>query len=216
MASRKIQLPRGFCCVKEGDDYMMNINLTLPLEEVLQKFFNKELQQLISKYQNISRETTSKLQQLLNSLPKQQPLHQLDLDLILQLLEEEYSVAVLCLWMKENGEPISIEAVKEYLREMEMEGYTETGDYILVFKGTDLQNYTKEKLLELIEDSYHVDKFFDKDQLVEMWLEETSKEDAVEELMTITNPHVELLGLEFEEICTYEDGNILMAAYKDF
>jgi len=118
--------------------------------------------------------------------------------------------------MQKHRESISIEQAKEYLREIECQGYIETRGYVLTLDGTDLNDYTKEKLLDLIEDEYYINKFFDKEQLIQMWLQETSKEDAVRELMMVTDPHVELLELEFEQICTCEDNKVIIAAYKGF
>ncbi|MCC5910064.1 MAG: hypothetical protein JJT76_06465 [Clostridiaceae bacterium] len=195
---------------------MMHINLTLPLEDILQEFFNKELQGLIKKYKNISCETTEKLKQLLCNLPKENYVQRLKLEEVIELLEEDHYVIALYLWMREHGEPVTIEEARGYFEEIELKGYVETEDYLLTVKGQDIDEYMRDILLELVEETYYVEKFFDKEQLANMWLDGISREDAVAELMSITDPHVEFLGLEFEDICNYNNGDMLMAAYKDF
>ncbi|MGF7184410.1 hypothetical protein GGQ84_000493 [Desulfitispora alkaliphila] len=194
----------------------MNINITLPQEPVLQRFFSRELQQLVDKYKGISRERANKLEQLYQSTSQESYLTELDLDLALELAEEEYPVIALYLWLNEHDNPISIDTAKQYITDLEMEGYIETDDYLLKLRDADLEDYTRDTLIELLEDSYYVEEFFDKEQIVEMWIDNTTKEEAVDELMKIREPHVELLKLEFVEICILNNQAVLLAALKEF
>jgi len=196
---------------------MMHINLTLPLKECLQKFFNEELEVLLTKYQNIPQDSIDNIEKLLEAFPDHSAVHKLPLDQLLKLSEEDQAVTLLYLWMEEHGEAISLNTAKEFLQVIEDEGYIETSDLILTTEDSRLDDYIKDKLLEWMDDSYHVERFFDKEDLIEMWLEETSKEEAVENLMHHSHsPERELLELEFEEIGTTDDGNTLKIAYKEF
>ena len=54
----------------------------------------------------------------------------------------------------------------------------------------------------MLDDAIHVDALIDKDSLVEYWIEQTSKEDVIDDLIRVSNIE-ELLGLAPEII--YED-----------
>ena len=76
-------------------------------------------------------------------------------------------------------------------------------DYSIIYKSsTNLKDMAIELLDELLDDALYVDSLIDKDSLVEYWIDQTSKEDVIDDLIRGNNIE-ELLGLVPETI--YED-----------
>ena len=76
-------------------------------------------------------------------------------------------------------------------------------DYSIIYKSSaNLKDIAIELLDDMLDDAIHVNALIDKDSLVEYWIEQTSKEDVIDDLIRGSNIE-ELLGLDPETI--YED-----------
>ena len=76
-------------------------------------------------------------------------------------------------------------------------------DYSIIYKSSaNLKDISRELLDDMLDDAIHVDSLIDKDSLVEYWIEQTSKEEVIDDLIRGNNIE-ELLGLAPETI--YED-----------
>ena len=76
-------------------------------------------------------------------------------------------------------------------------------DYNIIYKSSaNLKDVGRRLLDELLDDAIYVDSLIDKDSLVEYWIEQTSKEDVIDDLIRGSSIE-ELLGLDPESI--YED-----------
>ena len=76
-------------------------------------------------------------------------------------------------------------------------------DYSIIYKSSaNLRGIAIELLDDMLDDAIYVDSLIDKDSLVEYWIEQTSKEDVIDDLIRGNNIE-ELLGFAPETI--YED-----------
>ena len=106
--------------------------------------------------------------------------------------------------LKDNGlEELSIGHVINWCNELDEQGYVMINDYSIIYKSSaNLKDVAGRLLDELLDDAIHVDALIGNDSLVEYWIERTSKEDVIDDLIRGSNIE-ELLGLAPETI--YED-----------
>lgn len=98
-------------------------------------------------------------------------------------------------WINEEIEEIRIHKAKEYYEELEIVDYIEIGECLIYKEGCNLKEYANEVLEERLKDEFWVDTLFTKDDVVEMWVNETTKEEAIEQMLE-SNDIEEVLGLE--------------------
>lgn len=106
--------------------------------------------------------------------------------------------------LKSNGlEELSICHVINWCNKLDEQGYVMLDDYSIIYKSSvNLKDVARKLLDELLDDAIYVDALIDKDSLVEYWIEQTSKEDVIDDLIRVSNIE-ELLGLVPETV--YED-----------
>ena len=106
--------------------------------------------------------------------------------------------------LKSNGlEELSIGHVINWCNELDEQGYVMIDDYSIIYKSSaNLKDVLRELLDDMLDDALYVDSLIDKDSLVEYWIEQTSKEDVIDDLIRGNNIE-ELLGFAPETI--YED-----------
>ena len=88
-----------------------------------------------------------------------------------------------------------IHKASEYYEVLEIVDYIEIGEYLIYKEGCNLKEYANEVLEERLKDEFWVDTLFTKDDVVEMWVNETTKEEAIEQILE-SNDIEEVLGLE--------------------
>ncbi|ETJ29104.1 hypothetical protein Q604_UNBC16355G0001, partial [human gut metagenome] len=87
---------------------------------------------------------------------------------------------------------LNIDAVENLIQDVEENGYCEINDNTMIYiDGTNLKNIAIEKLETMLDDSYYVDKILDKDSLIEYFINGTSKNEVIRELVN---------GIEIEEL----------------
>ena len=106
--------------------------------------------------------------------------------------------------LKGNGlEDLSIDYVINWCNKLDSNGYVMVDDYSMIYKSSaNLKDIARELLDDMLDDAIHVDSLIDKDSLAEYWIEQTSKEEVIDDLIRGNNIE-ELLGLIPETI--YED-----------
>jgi len=106
--------------------------------------------------------------------------------------------------LKGNGlEELSIGHVINWCNELDEQGYVMIDDYSIIYKSSaNLKDVARRLLDELLDDAIYVDSLIDKDSLVEYWIDQTSKEEVIDDLIRGNNIE-ELLGFAPETI--YED-----------
>lgn len=78
----------------------------------------------------------------------------------------------------------------------------------------DLKDYAKEILEERLEQGYYVDKLFDKETIIEMWINRTTKEEMIKEIVDNVNIE-EALELQSQYAFTFGTGTMYKYSNKD-
>lgn len=82
--------------------------------------------------------------------------------------------------------------------DVEESGYGEINDNTIIYKrNAGLVEFEREKLEYMLEDQSYVSNLFDKDTLADMWINGTTKEEMIKELIREVDAD-ELLGIKLE------------------
>ncbi|MGL6106856.1 hypothetical protein [Romboutsia sp.] len=159
--------------------------------EILNKLFFRELQDLVEKYNKIDEDTKIKIEEIISNLRDEELKTYLtnNPNKLLEIIEEtkeielDKSVVTFFAWYNSEIKEIDLEKAKEYLEELKINNYLEVQDYIIYREEKYLKEYAKELLEDRLEQEYYVDKLFSKEQVIEMWIEGTTKEEMVQEIV---------------------------------
>lgn len=173
----------------------------LPLE--IKRCFLGELEKLVSKYSPINNYSDETIRLAISILDRvsDSAIDELNVDCLLEILDmlNQYSEQVVeyYIWHNKNliG-TVSLEKAKEQIEEINSNGFTILEDYV-IYTNEDNRQMKREIAEKMLTDTYQIDRLFDKDELIEMWLNETSQEDTIKDLMKLGLE--ELLGESPEE-----------------
>lgn len=183
---------------------------------IIQTFMMNEINSVINKYSNIELEKLEYVEVLLSKIDdakfKEELLQDFDktMKLALEIGQknvDNFKINVF-LYMKNNTTlELSISDVIRYFEEVEKYGYASIGEGIIIYKkGTDLKDFARENLEIMLEQERFVDKLLDKDSLIEYWMNGTSKEDVIRELVQ---------GIEVEELLDFDSKLIIENEYGE-
>lgn len=174
------------------------------ISPIIQNFMMNEINLIIQKYNNVKQEEAEKIEDLLLKVDdekfKEELLRDFEkaLNIAIELGDNDVNINQInmYLWLRRNvDESIQVSDVIMYSQEIESNGYVELDKTSIIYKkGFCLKDVAREKLEYMLEDSYFVDKLLDKDSLVEYWMNGTSKEEIIEELVE---------GIEIEELLDF-------------
>ena len=180
--------------------------------EIIQQYAIKEIKRILDKYKNIRTEELRSVEKLINSIGNKELKEEflndwsMSLKLAKEIGENEVDDRIISMYqnLKGNGlEELSVGHVINWCNELEEQGYVMIDDYSILYKSSvNLKDVSRELLDDMLDDALYVDSLIDKDSLVEYWIEQTSKEDVIDDLIRGNNIE-ELLGLAPETI--YED-----------
>ena len=182
------------------------------VSSLIQQYIIKEIKKVLDKYKSITAEEISSIEKLINSISdkelKEEFLNDwsMSVKLAKEIGENEVDDRIISMYqnLKSNGlEELSIGHVINWCNELDEQGYVMLDDYSIIYKSSaNLKDIAIELLDDMLDDAIYVDSLIDKDSLVEYWIEQTSKEDVIDDLIRGNNIE-ELLGLVPETI--YED-----------
>lgn len=191
---------------------------------IIQRFMMNEINAVINKYSNIEPEKLEYVEELLSRVDdgtfKEELLQ--DFDKTLKLAteigesdEDNFKIKIF-LWIKSNSNlELSINEVIEYIEEAEENGYVSIDEGIIIYKkNSDMTHFARRKLENMLEQEKFVDKLLDKDSLMEYWMNGTSKDQVIRELVNGIEVE-ELLDLDSKFIIENEHGEKYMYAEID-
>lgn len=187
------------------------ITVNEEISSIIQQYVIREIKKVLDKYKNIKTEEISSVEKLINSINKELKEEFLNdwsrsVKIAKEVGENEVDDRVISMYqnLKSNGlEELSIGHVINWCNELDEQGYVMIDDYSIIYKSSaNLKDVARRLLDELLDDAIYVDSLIDKDSLVEYWIEQTSKEEVIEDLIRGSNIE-ELLGLVPETV--YED-----------
>lgn len=182
--------------------------------KILSKFFMKDLTKLIEKYNNINKETIEKLELLVERVDNKEikSILMSNLDITINLIDElgdeiDSNVIQLYFFIKNNIKEINIIEVKSIYEEIEYRGYSKFDDIIMYSKLQDLREYVSEEIDGILSSPYEIDRLFDKDTIIDYFLEGVTIEEVAREIVNNYDEYEEVLGIETEVMFTSEDGH---------
>ena len=187
------------------------ITVNEEISSIIQQYVIREIKKVLDKYKSITTEEISSVEKLINSINKELKEEFLNdwsrsVKIAKEVGENEVDDRVISMYqnLKSNGlEELSIGHVINWCNELDEQGYIMIDDYSIIYKSSaNLKDVARRLLDELLDDAIYVDSLIDKESLVEYWIEQTSKEDVIDNLIRGSNIE-ELLGLAPETI--YED-----------
>ena len=187
------------------------ITVNEEISSIIQQYVIREIKKVLDKYKSISTEIRN-VEKLINSISNEELKEEflndwsMSVKISKEIGENEVDDRIISMYqnLKSNGlEELSIGHVINWCNELDEQGYVMIDDYSIIYKSSaNLKDVARRLLDELLDDAIYVNSLIDKDSLVEYWIEQTSKEDVIDDLIRGNNIE-ELLGLAPETI--YED-----------
>ena len=188
------------------------ITVNEEVSSIIQQYIIREIRNVLDKYKSISTEEISSVEKLINSISNKELNEEflndwsMSVKITKEIGENEVDDRIISMYKNLKGsglEELSIGHVINWCNELDEQGYVMIDDYSIIYKSSaNLKDVARKLLDELLDDAIYVDALIDKDSLVEYWIEQTSKEDVIDDLIRGSNIE-ELLGLAPENI--YED-----------
>ena len=188
------------------------ITVNEEISSIIQQYVIREIKKVLDKYKSITTEEISSVEKLIKSISdkelKEEFLNDwsMSVKIAKEVGENEVDDRIISMYqnLKGNGlEELSIGHVINWCNELDEQGYIMIDDYSIIYKSSaNLKDVARRLLDELLDDAIYVDSLIDKESLVEYWIEQTSKEDVIDNLIRGSNIE-ELLGLVPETV--YED-----------
>ena len=160
--------------------------------EIINKLFFNELRELIDKYNNIDEDTITVIEKIDNEIEdkyiKEYILNntkKLD-EIVIEyknIKNLDIDKIIFFAWYNLNIEEISIKNISIYYDELLSQNYTDNENYLIYTNKNDLTKYLRTELDYMLDMEYHLDRLLDKDMIIDMWLNNTTKEELLEEIM---------------------------------
>ena len=188
------------------------ITVNEEISSIIQQYIIREIKKVLDKYKSITTEEIRNVENLMNSVSNEELKEEflnnwsMSVKIAKEIGENEVDDRIISMYqnLKSNGlEELSIGHVINWCNELDEQGYVMIDDYSIIYKSSaNLKDVARRLLDELLDDAIYVNSLIDKDSLVEYWIEQTSKEEVIDDLIRGKNIE-ELLGLDPETI--YED-----------
>ncbi len=160
--------------------------------EIINKLFFNELRELIDKYNNIDEDTITVIEKIDNEIEdkyiKEYILNNTNkLDEIVieykDIKNLDIDKIIFFAWYNLNIEDISMKNISIYYDELLSQNYTDNENYLIYTNKNDLTKYLRTELDYMLDMECHLDRLLDKEMIIDMWLNNTTKEELLEEIM---------------------------------
>lgn len=189
--------------------------------EIINKLFFDELKELVDKYNNIDDETITVIERIDNEIEdkyiKEYILKDSNkLDEIIAEYKSNLDIdkIIFFAWYNLNIEEIGIDKINNYYNELISQKYTENDNYLIYQNKDDLKEYTRNELDYMLSTDFHIDRLFDKDTIIDFWLNNTTKEELIKEMM-LDDDVEDILDLSPEYAFTLTDGSEYVFSSKE-
>lgn len=174
--------------------------------EIINKLFFNELKILIDKYNNMDSKLINIVETIFERIDNEDLLDYIlknnnKLLEIISVYKFEHGIDIdkirLFIWGNMSIGDIAIEDTNEYYHKLMNNNYVEINEYIIYRNQEFLREYARSELAIMLDSEYHIDRLFDKEMVIDMWLNNTSKEELIEEIVQ-NNDIEEILELQPE------------------
>ena len=137
--------------------------------DILNKLFFRELQMLIEKYNKIDENDKDRIESIITNLKDEELQSYLmrNMDKLLDILtctdEINEDVITFFVWYNFKVNEITVGIARECIEELKENKYLEIGEYIIYQDERFLKEYARELLEDRLDQSYYVDKIFEKE-----------------------------------------------------
>lgn len=178
--------------------------------EIISKLFFNELKILIDKYNNMDSKLIKIIETIFERIDNEDLLDYIlknnnKLLEIISVYKFEHGIdidkIILFIWVNMSIGDIAIENTNEYYHKLMNNNYVEINEYIIYRNPEFLREYARSELAIMLDSEYHIDRLFDKEMIIDMWLNNTSKEELIEEIVQ-NNDIEEILELQPENAFT--------------
>ncbi|HBF6521671.1 TPA: hypothetical protein KRL75_004054 [Clostridioides difficile] len=189
--------------------------------EIINKLFFDELKELVDKYNNIDDETITVIERIDNEIEDKYIKEYIlkDTNKIDEIIAEyknnlDIDKIIFFAWYNLNIEETSIDRISNYYNELISQKYTENDNYLIYQNKDDLKEYTRNELDYMLSTDFHIDRLFDKDTIIDFWLNNTTKEELIKEMM-LDDDVEDILDLSPEYAFTLTDGSEYVFSSKE-
>lgn len=174
--------------------------------EIINKLFFNELKILIDKYNNMDSKLIKIIETIFERIGNEDLLDYIlknnnKLLEIISVYKFEHGIDIdkirLFIWVNMSIGDIAIEDTNEYYHKLMNNNYVEINEYIIYRNQESLSEYARSELATMLDSEYHIDRLFDKEMIIDMWINDTSKEELIEEIVQ-NNDIEEILELQSE------------------
>ena len=161
--------------------------------DILNKLFFRELQMLIEKYNKIDENDKERIESIMTNLKDEELQSYLmrNIDKLLDILkctdEIDEDVVTFFVWYNFQINEITVGVARESVKELKENKYLEIGEHLIYQDEKHLKGYAKELLEDRLDQEYYVDKLFDKENIIEMWIEGITKGQMIQEIVDNDN-----------------------------
>ena len=161
--------------------------------DILNKLFFRELQMLIEKYNKIDENDRERIESIITNLKDEdlQSYLMRNINKLLDILtctdEINEDVITFFVWYNFQISEITVGVARECIKELNENKYLEIGEHLIYQEERHLKEYAREVLEDRLDQEYYVDKLFDKENIIEMWIEGITKEQIIEEIVDNDN-----------------------------
>lgn len=157
--------------------------------EVLNKLFFTELQMLVEKYNKIDEATKKNIESIVTNLKDEELQAYLMrnpnklIEVLQQVDKVDEDIVTFFVWYNLEIKSISINKAKECIEKLKSNKYIDIEECLIYKDDRYLKEYTKELLEDRLDQEYYVDKLFEKETIIEMWINRTTKEEMIDEIV---------------------------------
>ena len=159
--------------------------------QYLTRLFFKELKQLIKKFEDIDSSTQEAIEVISNQIDDEELREYLldnpsKLDEAVSAIKSkdiDMDVISFFAWYNSEIKDMSMDnAIIDY-ETLHRDGCLEIEDYLIYRSEKYIKEYAKEALEVMLDDEHTIDRLFDKDMIIEFWINKTDKDEVIDEIL---------------------------------
>ena len=159
--------------------------------DILNRLFFKELPQLIRKYNEIDSSTQEVIESIINHINDEKlgeyllnnPSKLDEIVSVIKIKNIDMDVIPFFIWYNSDIKDMSIENAIINYETLDINGYVEIEEYLIYRSEKNLKEYAKEALETMLDDEHTIDRLFDKDMIIDFWLNKTDKYEVMDEIL---------------------------------
>ncbi|HBG3821705.1 TPA: hypothetical protein KQC85_003147 [Clostridioides difficile] len=181
--------------------------------DILNRLFFKEIQQLIRKYNEIEGSIQEVIELIMNHIDDEELVEYLlnnpsKLDEVVNATKDkniDMDVILFFIWYNSEIKDMSIENAIMNYETLDINGYLVIEEYLIYRSDKYLKEYAKEALETMLDDENIIDRLFDKDMIIDFWLNKTDKYELIDEILQ-NDDLEEVLDINLEYAFTIGSG----------